>query len=142
MAAPNPALGDGALGFWAAVREVFPEAREKRCWFHKQANALAAQPKSAHPNAIKAMQEICNAEAEDHARTAAKQFEQAYGARYPKAVAKIIDDLDVLLQLYRYSAAHLMHLRSTNPIESPSPRPGCAPKDQDHAPRVSRWPTS
>lgn len=66
MAAPTLAVGDGALGFWAAVRE----AREQRCWFHKQANVLAALPKSAHPNAIKAMQEIYNAEDEAHARSA------------------------------------------------------------------------
>ena len=61
MAAPNLAVGDGALGFWAALREVFPDTREQRCWFHKQGNVLAALPKSAHPNAIKAMQEIYNA---------------------------------------------------------------------------------
>ncbi len=118
MAAPTLAVGDGALGFWAAVREVFPEAREQRCWFHKQANVLAALPKSAHPNAIKAMQEIYNAEDEAHARAAAQQFEKMYGAKYPKAVAKIIDDLDVLLEFYRYPAEHWVHLRTTNPIES------------------------
>lgn len=118
MAAPTLAVGDGALGFWAAIREVFPEAREQRCWFHKQANVPAALPKSAHPNAIKAMQEIDNAEDEQHARTAATQFEKTYGAKYPKAVAKIIDDLDVLLEFYRYPAEHWVHLRTTNPIES------------------------
>lgn len=118
MRAPTLAVGDGALGFWAGVREVFPEAREQRCWFHKQANVLAALPKSAHPNAIKAMQEIYNAEDDAHARAAAQEFEKAYGAKYPKAVAKIIDDLDVLLEFYRYPAEHWQHLRTTNPIES------------------------
>lgn len=118
MAAPTLAVGDGALGFWAAVREVFPDTREQRCWFHKQANVLAALPKSAHPNAIKAMREIYNAEDEAHARTAAQQFEKTYGAKYPKAVAKIINDLDVLLEFYRYPAEHWVHLRTTNPIES------------------------
>ena len=118
MAAPNLAVGDGALGFWAALREVFPDTREQRCWFHKQGNVLAALPKSAHPNAIKAMQEICNAEDIDHARTAITAFAKTYGAKYPKAVAKIVDDADVLLEFYRYPAEHWIHLRTTNPIES------------------------
>ena len=69
MRAPVLAMGDGALGFWAALRDVFPETREQRCWFHKSANVLAALPKSAHPGAIKAMQEIYNAEDIDHARS-------------------------------------------------------------------------
>lgn len=118
MAAPNLAVGDGALGFWAALREVFPDTREQRCWFHKQGNVLAALPKSAHPNAIKAMQEIYNAEDIDHARTAITAFAKTYGAKYPKAVAKIVDDADVLLEFYRYPAEHWIHLRTTNPIES------------------------
>lgn len=118
MAAPNLAVGDGALGFWAALREVFPDTREQRCWFHKQGNVLAALPKSAHPNAVKAMQEIYNAEDIDHARTAITAFAKTYGAKYPKAVAKIVDDADVLLQFYRYPAEHWIHLRTTNPIES------------------------
>ncbi|AVL99089.1 IS256 family transposase [Gordonia iterans] len=118
MAAPNLAVGDGALGFWAALREVFPDTREQRCWFHKQGNVLAALPKSAHPNAVKAMQEIYNAEDIDHARTAITAFAKTYGAKYPKAVAKIVDDADVLLEFYRYPAEHWIHLRTTNPIES------------------------
>ena len=118
MPAPALAVGDGALGFWAAIREVFPDTREQRCWFHKQANVLAALPKSAHPNAIKAMQEIYNAEDEHHARQAITAFEKAYSAKYPKAVAKIVDDDDVLLEFYRYPAEHWIHLRTTNPIES------------------------
>ncbi len=118
MAAPTLAVGDGGLGFWSAIREVFPEMREQRCWFHKQANVLAALPKTAHPNAIKAMQEIYNAEDEQHARAAITAFEKAYGAKYPKAVAKIVDDTDVLLEFYRYPAEHWIHLRTTNPIDS------------------------
>lgn len=118
MAAPNLAVGDGALGFWAALREVFPDNREQRCWFHKQGNVLAALPKSAHPNAIKAMQEIYNAEDIDHARTAITALAKTYGAKYPKAVAKVVDDADVLLEFYRYPAEHWIHLRTTNPIES------------------------
>jgi transposase-like protein len=118
MRAPVLAVGDGALGFWGALREVFPETTEGRCWFHKQANVLAALPKSAHPGATKAMAEIWNAEDKDHARIAVKAFDAAYGAKYPKAVAKITADLDELLAFFDYPAEHWVHLRTTNPIES------------------------
>lgn len=118
MTAPVLAIGDGALGFWKALREVFPDTREQRCWFHKQANVLAALPKSAHPAALAGLKEIYNAEDIDHAQLAIKAFEVDYGAKYPKAVAKITDDLDVLLEFYRYPVEHWIHLRTTNPIES------------------------
>jgi putative transposase len=118
MRAPVLAVGDGALGFWKALREVFPDAREQRCWFHKQANVLAALPKSAHPGAIAAIREIFNAEDIDRAQVAIKAFEIDFGAKYPKAVAKVVDDADVLLEFYRYPAEHWIHLRTTNPIES------------------------
>ena len=118
MRAPVLAVGDGALGFWKAVREVFPDTREQRCWWHKQANVLAALPKSAHPGALAALKEIYNAEDIDKARVAIKAFEIDYGAKYPKAVAKIVADADVLLEFYRYPAEHWIHLRTTNPIES------------------------
>ncbi len=118
MRAPVLAVGDGALGFWKAVRDVFPTTREQRCWFHKQGNVLAALPKSAHPNAKKAIAEITNAEDKTHALAAAKSFADEYGPKWPKAAAKIIDDLDVLLAFYDYPAEHWVHLRTTNPIES------------------------
>jgi transposase-like protein len=118
MRAPVLAVGDGALGFWSALREVFPQAREGRCWFHKIANVLAALPKSAHPGAKKALAEIWNAEDRAHALTAVKAFGAAYGAKFPKATAKITDDLDQLLAFYDYPAEHWVHLRTTNPIES------------------------
>jgi transposase-like protein len=118
MRAPVLAMGDGALGFWGALREVFPQAREQRCWFHKIANVLGALPKSAHPGAKKALSEIWNAEDKNHALDAVKAFEAAYGAKFPKAVAKITDDLDELLAFYDYPAEHWIHLRTTNPIES------------------------
>jgi transposase-like protein len=118
MTAPVLAVGDGALGFWKAVREVFPDSREQRCWFHKQANVLSCLPKSAHPGAVAAMREIYNAEDIDHGQVAIKAFEVDYGAKYPKAVAKLVDDADVLLEFYRYPAEHWVHLRTTNPIES------------------------
>ena len=118
MRAPVLAVGDGALGFWGALREVFPEAREQRCWFHKIANVLAALPKSAHPGAKKALAEIWNAEDRDHARRAVSAFKLAYGAKFAKATAKITDDMDKLLAFYGYPAEHWIHLRTTNPIES------------------------
>jgi len=118
MTAPVLAVGDGALGFWSALREGFPTTREQRCWFHVQANVLAALPKSAHPGALAALKDIYNAEDVDHAQVAIKAFEIDYGAKYPKAVAKIVDHADVLLEFYKYTAEHWIHLRTTNPIES------------------------
>jgi putative transposase len=118
MTAPVLAVGDGALGFWTALREVFPDTREQRCWWHKLANVLAALPKSAHPGALAALRDIYNAEDIDKAQVAIKAFEIDYGAKYPKAVKKITDDADVLLEFYRYPAEHWIHLRTTNPIES------------------------
>jgi putative transposase len=118
MRAPVLAVGDGALGFWKAVRDVFPETAEQRCWFHKMANVLNALPKSAQPGAKTALAEIYNAEDREHAVTAVKAFEADYGAKWPKAVAKVTDDLDVLLAFYDFPAEHWIHLRTTNPIES------------------------
>ena len=118
MRAPVLAVGDGALGFWKAVRDVFPATTEQRCWFHKMGNVLAALPKSAHPNAKKALAEIHQAEDKDHAIAAAKAFAAEYGAKWPKAAAKITDDLDVLLAFFDFPAEHWVHLRTTNPIES------------------------
>ena len=100
------------------MREVFPDTREQRCWFHVSSNVLAALPKSAHPGAKAALAEIYNAEDIDKAQVAAKAFELDYGAKYPKAVAKITDDLDTLLEFYKYPAEHWIHLRTTNPIAS------------------------
>lgn len=118
MPAPVLAIGDGALGFWAAVRDVFPETREQRCWFHKLGNVLSALPKSVHSGAKVAMRQIMEAEDIDHARKTAKAFIADYGAKWPKAARKIEDDLDVLLEFYNYPAQHWIHLRTTNPIES------------------------
>jgi hypothetical protein len=106
MRAPVLAVGDGALGFWNGLREVFPQAREGRCWFHKTANVLAALPKSAHPAAKKALAEIWGAEDKPHALAAVKAFEAAYGAKFPKATAKITDDVEELLAFYDYPAEH------------------------------------
>jgi transposase-like protein len=118
MRAPVLAVGDGALGFWGGLREVFPETKEQRCWFHKTGNVLAALPKSAHPGAKKALAEIWGAEDRQCALEAAGAFRAVYGAKFPKAVVKIISDLDELLAFYDYPAEHWVHLRTTNPIES------------------------
>jgi putative transposase len=115
MRAPVLAVGDGALGFWKALREVFPDTREQRCWVHKTANVLDAMPKSAQPAAKKAIQDIYNAEDREHAEQAIKTFVKLY---VPKAVKKITDDQDVLLEFFDFPAEHWIHLRTTNPIES------------------------
>jgi putative transposase len=118
MAAPVLAVGDGALGFWKAIRDVFPETAEQRWWWHKLGNVLAALPKSVHPAAKRALTEIYNAEDKTHARAAATAFAAEFGAKWPKATAKITDDLDVLTAFYDYPAEHWIHLRTSNPIES------------------------
>ncbi|MFF9396156.1 IS256 family transposase [Streptomyces griseoluteus] len=118
MRAPVLAVGDGALGFWKALAEVFPDTREQRCWVHKTANVLDSMPKSAQPGAKKAIQDIYNAEDRDHADAAIKTFVQLYGAKFAKAVKKITDDQDQLLAFYDFPAEHWIHLRTTNPIES------------------------
>ena len=118
MQAPVLAVGDGALGFWKAIREVFPETREQRCWWHKTGNVLSALPKSAQPAALAAIREIWQAEDKTHAKAAIKAFEADYGPKWPKAAAKIVDDADVLLEFFDYPAEHWIHLRTTNPIES------------------------
>jgi transposase-like protein len=118
MRAPTVAVGDGALGFWAALRDVFPETVEARCWVHKAANVLNVLPKSAQPAARKALAEIRDAADRDHALAAIKAFERDYGTKWPKAVAKIVDDTEVLLSFFDYPAEHWVHLKTTNPIES------------------------
>ena len=118
MRAPVLAVGDGALGFWAAVREVFPDTKEQRCWFHLAANVLNCLPKSAQPGARAALAEIYNTEGREHALKAVKAFQADYGVKWPKAAAKITDHVEVLLEFYNYPAEHWIHLRTTNPIES------------------------
>jgi transposase-like protein len=118
MRAPVLAVGDGALGFWNALNEVFPDTRHQRCWVHKTANVLDALPKSAQPAAKRAIQEIYNAEDKEHAAKAVRDFERAYQAKYPKVVKRITDDEDELLAFFDFPAEHWIHLRTTNPIES------------------------
>jgi transposase-like protein len=118
MRAPVLAVGDGALGFWRVLAEVFLTTREQRCWVHKTANVLDSLPKSAQPGAKKAIQDIYSAEGKQHAEAAIKTFVQLYGVKFPKAVKKITDDQAELLAFYDFPAEHWIHLRTTNPIES------------------------
>jgi putative transposase len=118
MGAPVVMVGDGVLGLWRALREVFPQTREQRCWVHKVRNVLGALPKSVHAGARKALNEILMAEDLEHARTAIEAFATDYGVKWPKAVAKVTDDADALLTFFDYPAEHWVHLRTTNPIES------------------------
>ncbi len=118
MRAPVVAVGDGALGFWAAVRDVFPETRPQRDWVHKTANVLDCLPKSVQPAAKRAIFEITNAENKDAAQRAVAAFADEFGPKWPKAVTKITDDQDALLTFYDFPAEHWKHLRTTNPIES------------------------
>ncbi len=106
------------MGLWNALAEVFPAARHQRCWVHKARNVTNCLPKSAQPGATKAMQEIYNAEDRAHAEKAIDAFARTYGAKWPKAVAKIVDDRDELLAFYDFPAERWVHLRTTNPIES------------------------
>ncbi len=118
MRAPMVAVGDGALGFWAALRTVWPETTEQRCWVHKVANCLAALPKSVQPTARKMLAEIRDAEDREHALTAIDAFAAEFAVKWPKAVAKIVDDAEPLLAFYDFPAEHWIHLKTTNPIES------------------------
>ena len=116
--APKLAVGDGALGFWAAVREVFPETREQRCWVHKTANVLNKMPKSVQPKAKVDLHEIWQAETREEASDAFDHFLEKYAAKYEAACQCLKKDRDVLLTFYDFPAEHWRHIRTTNPIES------------------------
>lgn len=115
---PRLAVGDGALGFWAAVREIYPETRPQRCWVHKTANVLNYLPKSLQPKAKAALHEIWMAETKPQALVAFGQFVTTFEAKYPKAVECLVKDREALLAFYDFPAEHWIHIRTTNPIES------------------------
>ena len=115
---PLLAAGDGAMGLWAALAEVFPKTRHQRRWFHKTGNVLNALPKSQHGRAKAGLQEIWQAATREEARAAFNRFIDAYSAKYPKATEKLTKDSDELLAFYDFPAEHWQHLRTTNPIES------------------------
>jgi putative transposase len=118
MQAPVVAVGDGALGLWAALRDVFPATRHQRDWVHKVANVLGCLPKACQAGARKALAEIRDAPDRDHAQRAIEVFARDYGVKWPKAVAKITDDAEELLCFLDYPAEHWGHLKTSNPIES------------------------
>ena len=115
---PKLAVGDGALGFWAALKEIYPETRHQRCWVHKTANVLNYLPKSAQPKAKAALHEIWMAESKAQARVAVAQFAATFGAKYPKAVECLVKDREAMLAFYEFPAEHWIHLRTSNAIES------------------------
>ncbi len=115
---PNLAIGDGALGFWTALREVFATTREQRCWVHKTMNVLNALPKSLQDKAKSHLHDIWQAETKAEASAAFDFFVETYGVKYDKAVAKLVKDREALLTFYDYPAEHWKHIRTSNPIES------------------------
>ena len=115
---PDLAIGDGALGFWNALREVFGATKQQRCWFHKTGNVLNAMPKSVQAKAKGHLHDIWQAETRVDAEAAFDFFVTTYGVKYDKAVGKLTKDRDVLLAFYDFPAEHWKHIRTTNPIES------------------------
>ena len=115
---PQLAVGDGALGFWKALDEVWPTTRAQRCWVHKTANVLNKLPNSLHPKAKHALQDIWMAETRKDAEAALDVFIETYSRKYEKAAECVAKDRDALLAFYDFPAEHWKHLRTTNPIES------------------------
>src|SRR5205807_4215948 len=113
MRAPMLAISDGALGFWGALREVFPESREQRCWVHKIANVLDAVPSSLQPKVKAALHNFMNAENKEAADLAIDQFQATSGAKYPKAVDKVLKDRQVLLTHFDFPVEQWINLRTT-----------------------------
>jgi len=118
VTAPMLAVGDGNLGFWAALREVYPETEQQRCWKHKVANVLDKLPKRLQPRAKDMLHEIMYAPDQESAQEDIARFSEEYEVRYPKAVETLIKDQDQLLTFFNFPAQHWIHLRTTNPIES------------------------
>ena len=115
---PELSVGDGALGFWKALRQVFTKCRTQRCWVHKTANVLNKLPKSVQPKAKADLHEIWMSERKSDAEKAFSQFVEKYGAKYPQAVECLAKDREELMTFYDFPAEHWAHLRTTNPIES------------------------
>ncbi len=116
MNEPALAIGDGALGFWSALSEIYPTTKHQRCWLHKTGNVLNYLPKSLHSKVKGSIREIWMSPTRDDAKAAIRTFETKYGAKYPKAVNCLTKDTDALLAFYDFPAEHWVHLRTTNPI--------------------------
>jgi putative transposase len=115
---PKLAIGDGALGFWTALREVFATTKEQRCWVHKTMNVLNAMPKSLQSKAKAHLHDIWQAETRTEAEAAFDFFVETYGVKWDRAVAKLVKDREALLTFYDFPAEHWKHIRTSNPIES------------------------
>jgi putative transposase len=115
---PKLAVGDGALGFWKALEEVFPGTRHQRCWFHKMSNVLNHFPKSMQPAVTADLREISHADTRAAALAAIETFKQKYGAKHARGVTCLTKDTEALLSFYDFPAEHWDHLRTSNPIES------------------------
>jgi len=115
---PNLAIGDGGLGFWGAIREVYPETKEQRCWVHKTANILDKMPKSVQAKAKEKVHDIYMAPTKEQALVAYNAFLTLYGTKFEKACDCLMKDKDVLFTFYDFPAEHWIHIRSTNVIES------------------------
>lgn len=116
--APSLAIGDGALGFWAAIEEVFPTTRHQRCWVHKTANVLDKMAKGVQSGAKKMIHEMYMADTKVRGEAVFEDFLKIYDAKYPKACACLKKDKDQLFTFYDFPAKHWLHIRTTNPIES------------------------
>lgn len=135
---PKLAIGDGALGFWKALPQVFSKTRTQRCWVHKTANVLNKLPKRLHGEAKDRLHQIWMAPGRDAAHEAFDYFIETYEAKYPKATDCLAKDRDVLLTFYDFPAEHWIHLRTTNPIERRSRRCACGPAKPKAAAHASR----
>jgi len=118
MRAPVVAVGDGALGFWSAIRDVWPETKEQRCWFHKLGNVLDKLPKRLQPKAKKMLREVMYADTKKDANKAIETFEAEFSPKHERAVDCLVKDREQLLTLFDLPAEHWKHLRTTNVIES------------------------
>ena len=118
MNTPELAVGDGAMGFWAALEEIYPDTRQQRCWMHKTGNVLNCLPKSMQPKAKQALHDIWQADTRDNAEKAFDLFVRTYEAKYPKATLCLQKDQEELLAFYEFPAQHWQSLRTSNPIES------------------------
>jgi len=118
MNGPELAIGDGAMGFWAALEEVYPETRQQRCWMHKTMNVLNCLPKSAQAKAKQSLHDIWQAETKADAEKAFDLFVKMYEPKYPKAAICLQKDRDEMLAFYDFPAQHWQSIRTSNPIES------------------------
>lgn len=118
MNAPKLAIGDGAMGFWAALEEVYPTAKQQRCWMHKTMNVLNCFPKLSQPKAKQALHDIWRAETKKDAEKAFDLFVKTYEAKYPKATECLQKDREELMAFFDFPAQHWQSIRTSNPIES------------------------